>query len=62
MIAVMIPASVKALHETDVSLDQPRNTQAMKAVFADSFYFFALANPNDPAHGRAVAFVKTFTG
>ena len=34
----------------------------MKTVFADSFYFFALANPNDPAHARAVAFVKTFTG
>ena len=34
----------------------------MKTVFADSFYFFALANPNDPAHTRAVAFVKTFTG
>ena len=34
----------------------------MKTVFADSFYFFALANPNDPAHSRAVAFVKTFTG
>jgi hypothetical protein len=34
----------------------------MKTVFADSFYFFALANPNDPAHDRAVAFVKTFSG
>jgi uncharacterized protein len=34
----------------------------MKIVFADSFYFFALANPNDPAHGRSVAFIKTYTG
>lgn len=34
----------------------------MKTVFADSFYSFALANPNAPAHARAVAFVKTFTG
>ena len=34
----------------------------MKTVFADSFCFFALANPHDPAHSRAVAFVTTFTG
>ncbi len=34
----------------------------MKTVFADSFYFFALANPHDPAHARAVTFVQTFTG
>ena len=34
----------------------------MRTVFADSFYFFALTNPNDPAHSRAVAFTKTFAG
>ena len=34
----------------------------MKMVFADSFYFFALTNPNDPAHARAVAFTKTYAG
>jgi predicted nucleic acid-binding protein len=34
----------------------------MKTVFADSYYFFALANPNDPAHDRAVAFLKTYSG
>jgi len=34
----------------------------MKVVFADSFYFFALANPNDAAHARAVAFTRTYTG
>jgi hypothetical protein len=34
----------------------------MKAVFADSYFFFALANPNDPAHARAVDFAKSYTG
>lgn len=34
----------------------------MKTVFADSFYFFALANPHDSAHAQAVAFLKTYTG
>jgi predicted nucleic acid-binding protein len=34
----------------------------MKTVFADSFYFFALANPNDPAHAQAVRFTKTYGG
>jgi predicted nucleic acid-binding protein len=33
----------------------------MKTVFADSFYFFALLNPNDPAHGKAVAFSQGWT-
>ena len=27
----------------------------MKAVFADTFYFLALLNERDPAHGRAIA-------
>lgn len=34
----------------------------MKSVFADSYYFFALANPNDLAHERAVSFIKTYSG
>ena len=34
----------------------------MNAVFADSYYFFALANPSDPAHARAVTFLRTYTG
>jgi hypothetical protein len=34
----------------------------MTTVFADSFYFFALVNPRDPAHAKAVAFTRTFTG
>jgi hypothetical protein len=29
----------------------------MKTVFADSFYFFALVNDQDPAHAKAVAFL-----
>jgi hypothetical protein len=33
----------------------------MKSVFADSYYFFALLNPNDPAHAKAVAFSQTWT-
>jgi predicted nucleic acid-binding protein len=34
----------------------------MNAVFADSFYFFALLNRHDPSHGKAVAFTQTFLG
>jgi uncharacterized protein len=34
----------------------------MTKVFADSFYFFALLNPKDPAHAQAVAFTKEYTG
>ncbi len=34
----------------------------MKTVFADSFYFFALLNPRDPAHTRAVAFTNAYFG
>jgi predicted nucleic acid-binding protein len=34
----------------------------MKTVFADSFYFFALLNPHDPAHGKALAFTQSYAG
>ena len=34
----------------------------MQVVFADSFYFFALGNRHDPAHGKAGAFSKTYSG
>jgi len=34
----------------------------MRTVFADSFYFFAVANDKDPAHARAVAFLDTYAG
>jgi predicted nucleic acid-binding protein len=34
----------------------------MRTVFADSFYFFALVNKGDPAHGRAVAFLQSYRG
>ena|SRR5579872_1943584 len=34
----------------------------MNATFADSFYFFALLNPNDPAHAKAVKFTQTYQG
>ena len=34
----------------------------MKAVFADSFFFFALLNPHDNAHRRAWEFSSTFDG
>jgi predicted nucleic acid-binding protein len=34
----------------------------MQAVFADSFYFFALVNSNDPAHIKAVAVSRDYTG
>jgi hypothetical protein len=33
----------------------------MTPVFADSFYFFALLNPRDPAHPKAVAFTQSYT-
>jgi hypothetical protein len=31
----------------------------MKRVFADSFYFFAILNPRDPAHARVMDFNRT---
>lgn len=34
----------------------------MKAVFADSYYFFALLNPRDAAHGTAREFSQTYEG
>jgi predicted nucleic acid-binding protein len=34
----------------------------MATVFADSFYFFALGNCNDPAHAKALAFSQSYTG
>jgi predicted nucleic acid-binding protein len=34
----------------------------MRTVFADSFYFFALLNPRDPDHAKAVAFTGAYTG
>ena len=34
----------------------------MKTIFADSFYFFALANDKDPAHAKAVAFLQSYKG
>lgn len=34
----------------------------MPTVFADSFYFFALGNRNDPAHGKALEFFQSFSG
>ncbi len=34
----------------------------MTTVFADSFYFFALLNPRDPFHAKAVAFAQTYGG
>jgi predicted nucleic acid-binding protein len=34
----------------------------MSLLFADSFYFFALLNPNDAAHGKASAFTASYTG
>lgn len=33
----------------------------MKTVFADTFYFLALLNPSDQAHGKAVAFTSSHT-
>lgn len=34
----------------------------MKTVFADSYFFFALVNPNDPAHSKAIDFTRSYTG
>jgi uncharacterized protein len=34
----------------------------MIRIFADSFYFFALLNPNDAAHQRALQFSKHHRG
>ncbi len=34
----------------------------MRTVFADSFFYFALVNPNDPAHAKAMAFTQGYTG
>jgi len=34
----------------------------MKTVFADSYFFFALVNPNDPAHTKAVDFIRQYRG
>jgi predicted nucleic acid-binding protein len=33
----------------------------MKSVLADTFYYFALINPDDIAHAKAVAFAKSAT-
>jgi predicted nucleic acid-binding protein len=34
----------------------------MQTIFADSYYFLALGNRHDPAHGKSLAFTQTFTG
>ena len=34
----------------------------MMTVFADTYYFLALVNANDPGHERTVTFTKAFTG
>src|SRR5438132_3888480 len=34
----------------------------MKTVFADSYFFFSLTNPNDPAHVKAVDFARAYAG
>jgi predicted nucleic acid-binding protein len=34
----------------------------MKALFADSFYFFAVVNRGDPAHAKALALSASFKG
>jgi uncharacterized protein len=34
----------------------------MKVVFADAFYYFALVDPSDPAHGRAREFTAAHPG
>jgi predicted nucleic acid-binding protein len=34
----------------------------MKCVFADSFYFFALINRNEPQHAKAMDFASTYRG
>lgn len=34
----------------------------MKGVFADSYFFFAILNPNDAAHARAVTLAREHRG
>lgn len=34
----------------------------MTSVFADSYYFFALLNPRDPSHAKALAFSQGYLG
>lgn len=34
----------------------------MKRIFADSYFFFALLNPRDPAHAKAVDFSRQNRG
>jgi predicted nucleic acid-binding protein len=34
----------------------------MNALFADSFYFFAVVNRSDPAHAKALALSASFKG
>ena len=34
----------------------------MTVLFADTFYYLALLNPSDAAHGRAVAFSRQLRG
>lgn len=41
---------------------EKRNAQAMRTVFADTFYFLALLNATDNAHAKAVAFTASFQG
>lgn len=34
----------------------------MPRTFVDTFYFFALGNRHDPAHAKAIAFGREYTG
>ena len=34
----------------------------MKSLFVDSFFFFAILNPKDAAHAKAIEFSKQHTG
>jgi uncharacterized protein len=34
----------------------------MNRVFADSYFFFALLNPHDAAHAKAIDFVRRYRG
>ncbi len=38
----------------------PRNAEAMRTVFADTYYFLALLSPSDAGHPKAVAFTESF--
>src|SRR5687767_12949849 len=38
----------------------PRDAEAMRVVFADTFYFLALLNPTDQAHVKAVTYTRSF--